>query len=79
MGCEALCGAVPHCGASACVSVPTTSVPILESGGAHASYCNKDCEYCHATRRKLNLETAYHAQRELSRMRANPACVSKSA
>jgi hypothetical protein len=26
------------------------------------------------TRRKLKLETAYHPQREISRMRANPAC-----
>jgi hypothetical protein len=41
------------------MSVPTTSVPILESGGAHAQYYTNDCQYCHATRRKQKLETAY--------------------
>jgi hypothetical protein len=67
------------CAGRACVCVPTTSIPILESGEAHAPYCNHDCQCCHATRRKLKLETAYDTQREISRMRANPACVSKSA
>jgi hypothetical protein len=57
----------------ACVSVPTISVPILESGGAHGPYCSKNCQYCHATRRKLILETACHSQREISRIRADPA------
>jgi hypothetical protein len=41
--------------------------------------CNNYIEYCHATRRKLKLETAYYPQREISRMRASPACVCKSA
>jgi hypothetical protein len=54
----------------------TTSVPILESGGAHAPYCTNDCQYCHATHRKLKLETVYHPQRKISRMQANLACVS---
>jgi hypothetical protein len=74
----ALCGALTRCGESACVSVPSTSVHILESGGAHALYCTKDCQYCLATRRKLKLETAYHPQREILRMQANAACVTKS-
>jgi hypothetical protein len=77
--CGALCGASPRCVASACVSVPTNSVPILESGGAHALYCTNDCQNSYAIRRKLKLETAYDPQREILRMRANPACVSKSA
>jgi hypothetical protein len=46
----------------------TTAVPILESGGAYAPYCTNDCQYCHATRRKLKLETAYHPQREISHL-----------
>jgi hypothetical protein len=68
-----------RCRASACVSMPTTSVPILELGGAHARrYCN-DCQYRHTTRRKLKHETAYHPQREITCMRANPAGENKSA
>jgi hypothetical protein len=43
----------------------------LKSGGAHAPSCTSDCQYCHATRRKLKLETAYHPQRDISRMLAN--------
>jgi hypothetical protein len=66
-------------GASACVSVPTISAPILVTDGAHAPYCTDDCQLRHAPRRKLKLETAYHPQREISRMRANPACVIRSA
>jgi hypothetical protein len=76
----------PRYGVSACVSVRilhnergTTSVPTLESGRLHAPYCTNDCQYCHATSRKLKLETTYHPQRENSRMQANLACVSKSA
>jgi hypothetical protein len=34
---------VTRCGASACVGVPTTSVPILEADGEHALYCTNDC------------------------------------
>jgi hypothetical protein len=34
--------------------------------GTHAPYCTNDCQYCHATRRKLKLETAYHPQREIA-------------
>jgi hypothetical protein len=75
----ALYGTLPRCEASACVSMPTTSVSILESDGAHAPNCTNDCQYCHATRRKLKLETVYHLQREISRMRAKSACVIKSA
>jgi hypothetical protein len=44
---------------------PTTSVFILESGGADAPYCTNDCQYCHGTRRKLKLETAYYTQSEI--------------
>jgi hypothetical protein len=46
--------------------------------GRHAPYCTRtnDFQYCHATRIKLKLETAYHPQREILRMRSNPACVS---
>jgi hypothetical protein len=51
----------------------------LESDGTHAPYCTNDCQYCHATRRKLNLETANHPQREILRMRADLAYVSKYA
>jgi wyosine [tRNA(Phe)-imidazoG37] synthetase (radical SAM superfamily) len=43
------------------------------------SACTNDCHYCHATRRKLKLKTAYHPQREIARSRANLACESKSA
>jgi hypothetical protein len=66
--------ALTHCGASACVGVPTTLVPILESDGAHAPFCTSntvDCQYCHATLRKMKLETAYHLQREITR---TPVC-----
>jgi hypothetical protein len=42
--------------------------------GQGASTAN-DYQYCHATRRKLKLETAYHPQREISRMRVIPARV----
>jgi hypothetical protein len=52
----ALCGTLHWCGASACVIVYTTSVPILESDGEHAPYCNNDCLYRHATRRKQKLK-----------------------
>jgi hypothetical protein len=45
--------------------------------GAHEPYSTNDCQYSPATRRKLKLETAYHPQREISRMRANPTCVRK--
>jgi hypothetical protein len=38
-------GALFQCGSSACVSVSTTSVPILESGEAHVPYCTNDCLY----------------------------------
>jgi hypothetical protein len=38
--------------------------------GRYAPYCTNDCQYCHATRRKLKLESARHPQREISRMRA---------
>jgi hypothetical protein len=74
-GSGALCVAFPRRGTSVCVSVPTTSVLILESDVAHAPYCTNDCLYCHATRRKLKLETAYDSQREIWHMRASPACV----
>jgi hypothetical protein len=47
------------------VSVPTTSVPILESDGAHASYYNNDCLYRHATRKTTGTQTAYDPQREI--------------
>jgi hypothetical protein len=53
-GCRPLCGALPRCGASTCVSMPTTSVLIWDSRGAHALYCTNDYQYCHATRRKEN-------------------------
>jgi hypothetical protein len=70
------CAGLTHCGVSACVSVQLQSP--LESGGVHALYCTNDCQYSHATRRKLKLKTANHPQREISRMLGNPACVSKS-
>jgi hypothetical protein len=35
--------------------------------------------HVYATRRKLKLETAYNPQRQILRMRANPACMCKSA
>jgi hypothetical protein len=64
-----LCGALPRCGAYACVSVTTTLVPILEPGGAHTPYCANDCQYCHATRRKLKLRIVrsvkFHACRPI--------------
>jgi hypothetical protein len=44
---------------------------MLEAGEMHAPYLTSDCQYCHAKRRKLKLETAYHPQREILRMRAN--------
>jgi hypothetical protein len=47
---------VTHCGDSACVSVPTTLVSILEWDGAHAPYYTNDCPYRHATRRKQKLK-----------------------
>jgi hypothetical protein len=43
------------------------------------TYCTNDCQHCHATRRKLTLETAHNPQREISHMRTIPACVIKSA
>jgi hypothetical protein len=42
--------------ASACVSVPTISVPILESDRAHSPFCTNKCLYRYATRRKLKLK-----------------------
>jgi hypothetical protein len=36
----------------------------------HAPFCTDNCQYRHATRRKMNLETAYDPQREILRMRA---------
>jgi hypothetical protein len=67
-----LCGALPCCGASACVSMLITSVAILESDGAHDPYCTNDCLYSHAIRRKQKLKLRkYDPQREFSRMRAN--------
>jgi wyosine [tRNA(Phe)-imidazoG37] synthetase (radical SAM superfamily) len=36
----------------------------LELDKAHSPYCTKACQYCHAARGKLKLETAYHPQRE---------------
>jgi hypothetical protein len=41
--------------------------------GRGIPYCTNYCQYYHATRRKLKLETAYHPQREIPRMRANSA------
>jgi hypothetical protein len=41
--------------------------------------CTNDCQYCHPTCRKLKLKNVYDPQREISRMWANPACVSVSA
>jgi hypothetical protein len=52
---RAVYGVLPHCRDSACVSVPTTLVSILESDGAHAPYC-KNCLYRHATRRTQKLK-----------------------
>jgi hypothetical protein len=52
---EALCGALPCCRASACASVATILVPILETDGAHAPHCTNDL-YRHATRIKLKFK-----------------------
>jgi hypothetical protein len=46
--------------------MPTTSVPILESGGVYAPYCAKDCQSGQATSTKMKLDTADHnPQREI--------------
>jgi hypothetical protein len=51
---------------------------ILESGGAHAPNCTKDCQYCHTTCKKLKLKYAYHCSVQyhacgpLPRAGANP-------
>jgi hypothetical protein len=55
---------LPHAGAY-------NSVPILESDGAHAPYV--------LTIVYTVTQTTYGLQREILRMRAKPACVSKSA
>jgi hypothetical protein len=52
---------------------------LLETDGAHAPYCTNDCLYRHATRRVTETQTAYDPQRDILRMRAKPACVSKFA
>jgi hypothetical protein len=52
------CGAL--CGASACVSVPTTSVPILESDRAHAPYFINDCLYRNPSRMVSGTEIDYN-------------------
>jgi hypothetical protein len=51
------------CGTYPCVSMPTTSVSILDSGGAHAPYCTNDCLYRHATesKQKLKLRMKFYA------------------
>jgi hypothetical protein len=46
----------PACVTSACVSVPSTSVSILEWDGAHAPYCTNDYLNCHTTRGKQKLK-----------------------
>jgi wyosine [tRNA(Phe)-imidazoG37] synthetase (radical SAM superfamily) len=51
----------------------------FKADGAHAPQCTNDCLYCHTTRRKLKLQTAYDPQREILRMRAKSACVIKPA
>jgi hypothetical protein len=65
-------GAWSAAGASACVSAPATSVPMLESDVAHAPYYTNDCLYRQATCRKHKLKLHNHPLREISRMRAVP-------
>jgi hypothetical protein len=74
------------CGASACVSVPTISAPILVSDGAHAPYCTNDCQFCHTPRRKLklnlrmiNLRIGQSRKREQFRMTLKSPLVSDGA
>jgi hypothetical protein len=54
------------------MNVRTTSVPILQSDEAHALYCTNDCLCRDATRR---ITETKNPQREILRMRANPAFI----